>query len=76
MFNDIIGESKKEEKKGIVADTEDIKRIILGRSTDQNCDSCKHGSHLLSNYPGKVLCDMYNRHKDLDYCCRNWDKYK
>jgi hypothetical protein len=70
MFEDILGEEKKTQPK---------RRINLKeRGIDLNpspplCDNCVHGSNILSNFPDKVLCQKYKRHKRKDYVCRNWE---
>lgn len=68
MFDDIIGETK---------EPKELKIRPRGCQIDiPSCESCIHGSHILSNYPNMVLCQMYKRHKDFNYACRNWDERK
>ena len=81
MFEDILGDDKvKEEKKKIKLPRNRIN--VRGVGLDSNktdppaCKNCNHGSHILSNYPDKVLCAKYQRHKDFDYKCRNWELRK
>ena len=77
MFEDIIGEDK------VIVDkkpkyTVDVSGVGLdnSKSDPPACKNCVHGSHILSNYPGKVLCQKYRRHKDLNYKCNNWELRK
>ena len=77
MFDDILGEDKKIKK----AVEPKYKVNIKGKNIDLSpspplCGNCNHGSHILSNFPDKVLCQKFRRHKDVNYVCRNWELRK
>ena len=78
MFEDILGEDKRANKKVTPTNRINVRGIGLDNSKDDppSCKNCIHGSHILSNYPDKVLCQKYKKHKDLNYKCRNWQLRK
>lgn len=83
MFDDILGEDKVEvkEQKKVVTPRNKINVRGVGiidkkKPSQPMCDNCRHGSHILSNYPDKVLCQKYRRHKDINYVCKNWELRK
>lgn len=83
MFDDILGEDNVKEEEKIVSPRSKINVRGVGivnkdkyKPSPPTCDNCLHGSHILSNFPGKVLCQKYKRHKDITYVCRNWELRK
>ena len=66
MFEDILGEEN-------IVDFDLIKKVKDFNPSPPVCDNCAHGSNILSNFPGKVLCQKYRRHKKIDHLCRNWE---
>lgn len=79
MFEDILGEDKKEQKRIITPKNRiNVKGVGFDNSKPNppSCRNCNHGSHILSNYPDKVLCQKYRKHKDFNYKCRNWELRK
>jgi hypothetical protein len=41
---------------------------------NKKCKDCNHGSFILSNYPGKVLCQSKRTHVDHNFYCNKWIK--
>lgn len=63
MFEDIIGQ--------------DYKRLTPDDKTwDKVCENCDWASHILSNYPGKILCERDHLHKPKKFFCYDWKERK
>jgi len=69
MFEDII------KSKDLDEDTYETETPVVpnySRNSDMICRDCYFASNVLSNYPGKVLCQKYRRHKGFTQTCSNW----
>ena len=39
---------------------------------NRNCGNCQHGSHILSKFSDKVLCQKKEKHVEKLYYCKDW----
>lgn len=39
---------------------------------NKSCKDCNHGSFILSNFSGQVMCQTKRIHVDKDFYCKLW----
>jgi hypothetical protein len=65
MFEDLLTDAKKSD----INKKDDV-------TWTQSCHNCNHSSFILSNFPGKILCQKKQRHFDKHWFCTMWIKRK
>jgi hypothetical protein len=55
---------------------EDIIRGVKKDSErDRKCENCTHASYILSNYLGKVMCQIKLKHMEESDWCEDWKRF-
>lgn len=52
-----------------------IRGIKKDEEKDRMCENCAYASYVLSNFLGKIFCQMKLQHMKENDWCENWKRY-